>query len=66
MKITSAWLSFDPEDLRTHPEEGMEVEMEFDDGDVIEGVWEIDDFFEMGQTAHTPFTVKQWRYTTAQ
>ena len=66
MKITSAWLSFDPEDLRTHPDEGMEVEMEFDDGDVIEGEWGIDDLFEMGQTAHMASTVHRWRYTTPQ
>jgi hypothetical protein len=62
MKTTQAWLSFDPEDLCTHPEEGMVVEMEFDDGHVIEGMWGV----EIGQTDHTGSTVKRWRYTTLQ
>jgi len=62
MDLTQAWLSFDPEDLRTHPEEGMDVEMEFDDGQVIEGMWGIDDLFEMVQTADTGSAVKRWRY----
>ena len=66
MDFTQVWLSFDPEDLRTHPEEGMDVEMEFDDGHVIEGMWGIDDLFDVGQTVHTGSTVKRWRYTTAQ
>ncbi len=66
MKITSAWLSFDPEDLHTHPEEGMDVEIEFDDGHAIEGMWGIDDLFEMGQTTHTGSTVKRRRYATLQ
>jgi hypothetical protein len=66
MDFTQAWLSFDREDLRTQPEEGMDVEMEFDDGHVIEGMWGIDVLFEMGHTAHTGSTVKRWRYTKAQ
>jgi len=63
MDSTQAWLSFDPEDLRTHPEKGMDVEMAFDDGHVIKGMWGIDDLFEMEQTAHTGTTVKRLRYT---
>ena len=51
MNFTQAWLSFDPEDLRTHPEEGMDVEMEFDDGRVVQGMWGIDDLFEMAHRA---------------
>jgi hypothetical protein len=66
MKIAQSWLSFDPEDLCTHPEEGMIVEMEFNDGQVIEGMWGVDDLFEIGQTDHTGSTVKRWRYTTLQ
>jgi hypothetical protein len=66
MDFTQAWLSFDPEDLRTQPEEGMDVEMEFDDGRVVEGMWGIDDRFEIEKTAHTGSAVKRWRYTTAQ
>jgi hypothetical protein len=59
-------LLFDPEDLRTYPADGMDVEMEFDDGHVIEGMWGIDDLVEMGQTDHTGSTVKRWQYTTPQ
>ena len=62
MNFTQAWLSFDPEDLRTHPEEGMDVEMEFEDGRVIEGMWGV----EIGQTDHTGSAVKRWRYTRPQ
>jgi hypothetical protein len=64
MDVTQAWLLFDPEDLRTHPEEGMDVEMEFADGHVIEGMWGIDDLFEMAQTARTGSALKRWRYIT--
>jgi hypothetical protein len=66
MNFTQEWLSFDPEDLRTHPEEGMDVEIEFDDGQIIEGMWGIDDPFNVGQIAQTGSTVKRWRYTTVQ
>ena len=66
MDVTQAWLLFDPEDLRTHPEEGMDVEMEFDDGHVIEGMWGIDDLFGMPQTTRTGSTATRWRYITAQ
>jgi hypothetical protein len=62
MKITQAWLSFDPEDLRTHPEEGMDVAMEFDDGQVVEGMWGIDYIFELGRPSHIGPTVKRWRH----
>ena len=62
MKITQAWLSFDPEDQRTHPEEGMDVAIEFDDGQVVEGMWGIDYVFEMGQTSHIRPSVKRWRH----
>ena len=52
MDFTQAWLSFDPEDLRTQPEEGMNVEMEFDDGRAVEGMWGIDDLFDGANGSH--------------
>ena len=62
MDLTQGWCSFDPEDIRTHPEEGMNVEIEFEDGHVTENMWGIDQLYQIGNTAQTNSSIKRWRY----
>jgi len=65
MKITEEWRMFDPEDHRTHPEGMPHIEVEFDDGRRVEGLYSRDLglFSHVGSTsAQEAPQMKRWRY----
>ena len=65
MNITEEWRIYDPEDTRTHPEGFARVEIEFQDGRVLDGQYSRDlGLFAAVGSAPANTRVKRWRYSS--